>query len=172
MFQLNLHCRISSISVSSCLNLYNLCHLSKARVVQFDELEGGQQLPCTNPPYVNIKKTEAGLLVVLLHRFKFWLSKSPAHRHWSALHTHPHIKGYVMTPSNRARRMHRFKAECDLSPCSDSCRNWLWPEVDPVGVPLSLPPLKLCQITKSHTRLERECRSTPDTQTQREEVQY
>lgn len=95
------------------LNLYNLCHLSKARVVQFDELEGGQQLPCANPPHVNVEETEAGLLVVLLHRFKLWLSKSPAHRHRTALQTHPHTGCYVMTPSNRVSRMYRFKAECD-----------------------------------------------------------
>lgn len=66
------------------------CHLSKARVVQLDELEGSQQLTSGGLPYADVKEMEVGFLVVLLHCFKLRLGIGPTQKLVTALHTCTH----------------------------------------------------------------------------------
>lgn len=61
-------------------------HLSE-RVVQLDQLEGGQQLPRTDLPHVHVEEPQMRLLIQLVHGFKLRLCKGPAEWLWAPLQT-------------------------------------------------------------------------------------
>lgn len=74
-----------------------ICHLSKPRVVQLDELEGSQQLTSGGLSHNDVIETEAGLLIELLHRFKLRLGIHSTQSLWTTLHTHTQKHQAVMT---------------------------------------------------------------------------